>query len=188
MMESNAIVPSISDMLRKSAASSEYLYMLIDTAQDPRIYPALVNSPHTRCCLFSEEQISDDVKAVSPFVVKIKRCDDFVSWCLREGLLRNWMVFFSSPQIHVSELRLHFKRYALAQTPDGKRYFFRYYDPRVLITFIAACDPKERQALFRQCRTFWIPQMVEASGVQWVQIAADGQQTILNNLTELRVA
>lgn len=172
-------------LLKNSAVGNECLYMILDAAHDPRIYPALEKSVHTRCCLFSEEQVANEVKAAAPFLVKIKRLDDFIGWCLREGLRHHWMVFFASNEVHVSELRLHFKRFSLAQTPDGKRYFFRYYDPRVLPIFLAASEQRERQEFFRHCRAFWIPTHDPTGETQLLQIEADGRQVLLQSLAEI---
>lgn len=185
MAHANRSVPAIYNLLKDVTETSDYLYMFIDAAHDSRIYPALCASIHTRCCLFSEEHISEKIKSVSPFLVKIKRLDDFVSWCIREGAHRNWMVFFASNQVHVSELRLHFKRYSFAKTPEGKRYFFRYYDARVLPTFIASSADRERQEFFRPCRAFWIPQLTSQNTVQLLQLEANGRQTVLQDSGEI---
>lgn len=166
--------------------------MFIDAAHDPRIYPAIAGSSHTRRCLFSEEHITDDIKAVSPFLVKIKHLDECLNWCLREGLHRHWITFFASDQGHVSELCLHFKRYSIAHTPDNKRYFFRFYDPRVLPSYVASQSQGERADFFRACRAFWVPQTTQQNRVQPLQIEADGRQSIVCSpvevLSKLKVA
>lgn len=111
--------------------------------------------------------------------------------------MRNWMILLSSNQVHVSELRLHFKRFSIAQMPDGRRYFFRYYDPRVLPAYLRASNQNERDDFFRQCSTFWIPERAPGGQLQLRQINADGSQKLLQDaaqsfteakLTETRVA
>lgn len=192
MTDMREILPVVSRLLQQSATQAQYLYMFVDAAQDSRIYPKIQNSINTRCCLFSEDHISDEIKSVSPYLMKIKIVDDFVEWCLREGLLRNWMILFSSTQVHVSELRLHFKRFSLAQTPDGKRYFFRYYDPRVLPPYLLASTHNERDEFFRECSAFWLPERAPGGQLQLRQINADGSQALLQNaaqpLVETKVA
>lgn len=184
MTVTGEIFPVVNRLLQQSATQAEYLYMLLDTAQDPRIYPKMQNSINTRCCLFNEDHISEEIKAVSPYLIKIKSVDDFVDWCLREGLVRNWMILLSSNQVHVSELRLHFKRFSIAQMPDGRRYFFRYYDPRVLPAYLLASNQNERDDFFRQCSTFWIPERASGGQLQLRQINADGSQKLLQDAAE----
>jgi|GEM_PF-1911482 len=169
------------EFLSAANNSHEWLYMIIDCAQDARIYPALSKSLHARCCLFTEEQISDTVKAVAPFLVKIKTMDEFVRWCIGEGLHRHWMLFFTSADLHVSDLRLHFKRFSLVQAPDGKYYFFRYYDPRVLAVFLAESEQRERVDFFRHCKKVWLPQSLPEGGFQFLQLDVAGTPVVLHN-------
>lgn len=169
------------DFVKTANTQSQWLYMLIDAAHDCRILPALENSKHARCCLFNEEQVSRAVKNVSPFLIKIKSIDDFMMWCLQEGLHRHWMIFFTSPEVHVSELKLHFKRFSLAYSPDGRRYFFRYYDPRVLPVFLASSDLRERTDFFRRCTKIWVPQISSSGCIQFLQLDATGATQILDN-------
>lgn len=37
----------------------------------------------------------------------------------------------------------HFRRFLQVKGADGKRYLFRFYDPRVLRAFLASSPPKE---------------------------------------------
>lgn len=169
------------DFLKTISNTEEYLYMIIDCAHDTRILPALAKSLNSRCCLFNEENISETIKAVAPFLVKIKNIDEFVSWCIDEGMHRHWMIFFTSADQHVSDLRLHFKRFSLANTPDGKQYFFRYYDARVLPVFITSCEQREREDFFRHCRTVWAPQVSPEGDTQLLQLDVTGATQVLLN-------
>lgn len=173
------------EFLASANDGNQWLYMLLDAAQDRRILPALENSLHTRACLFSEEQISSELKAVSPFLVKIKKIDAFVMWCLSEGLHQHWMIFFTSPEIHVSELKLHFKRFSHVNSTDGKQLFFRYYDPRVLPTFLAVSDQRDRLEFFRRCKKIWVPQVSPTGVVQFLELDAEGGQKVLDNQRSL---
>ena len=166
--------------LRAAAEDDQWLYMLIDAAHDTRIFTALEECLHTRACLFSEDYVSAALKSASPFLLKIKTIDDFVMWCLQEGVHRHWMIFFTSPEIHVSEMKLHFKRFTYALGPDGKQYFFRYYDPRVLPIFLTAGDQRERKEFFRRCKTVWIPQVSPDGNIQFLQIDSECTPLMIN--------
>ena len=169
-------------VFRASANNQEeWLYMIIDCAHDSQIYPALIKSLNTRCCLFAEEQISDTIKAVAPFLVKIKTIDEFVTWCLFEGMHRHWMVFFTSADIHVSNLRLHFKQFSFVFSPSGKQFFFRYYDPRVLSAFLTSSDQRQRTDFFRHCKKVWIPQSPVEGRIQFLQVDVAGTQVVLHS-------
>ncbi len=167
-------------ILKSGLNAYEQLYMIIDAANDERIYPALQASTNIRCCLFSEDNVPEEIKSVAPYLVKLKNMDEAMAWCLREGLHRNWMIFFTSEQQHITELKLHFKRFSIVLTPDGKECLFRYHDPRVLPAFLIASTPQERQKFFQHIGVFQVPLHSATEGTQILQFAEDGQQHLLN--------
>ncbi|MCR6650229.1 MAG: DUF4123 domain-containing protein [Cellvibrionaceae bacterium] len=139
--------------------------MVIDAAQDERIYQIILKTQNSKCCLFSDENTSATIKAVAPHLIKIKRMDESIDWCIREGLRRHWIVFFVSNIVHVSDLRLHFKRFSVVQGPERKQYLFRFYDPRVLPAFIAS-NEQARSEFFRHLLKIWIPQISDNGSLQ----------------------
>lgn len=148
------------DYLKQASTGDASLYMIIDCAQDARIYPEILNSMNAKCCLFSDEHVSTRIKAVAPHLIKIKHVDEAIYWCIREGLHRNWMIFLISKVVHVSDLRLHLKRFSIVQGPEGKQYLFRFYDPRVLPTFIRSIEQGQSD-FFRHVLKIWIPKISE---------------------------
>lgn len=134
------------------------LYMIIDAARDPRIFPALVASQALHVCLYSEDKVADEIRAVAPYLVRIQQLDDFINWCLEEGLHQQWMIFFTASGQHLPGLRTHFKRLAIVATEDGDRLLFRYYDPRVLSVYLPTCNQTERDYIYKSIPWFWVPQ------------------------------
>lgn len=151
--------------LKQCCGADECLYMVIDAAQDERIYQIILKTQNSKCCLFSDENTSATIKAVAPHLIKIKRMDESIDWCIREGLRRHWIVFFVSNIVHVSDLRLHFKRFSVVQGPERKQYLFRFYDPRVLPAFIAS-NEQARSEFFRHLLKIWIPQISDNGSLQ----------------------
>lgn len=151
--------------LKQCCGAHESLYMVIDGAHDERIYPTILKTRNSKCCLFSDEHTSATIKAVAPHLIKIKRVDESIDWCIREGLRRYWMMFFVSDAAHVSDLRLHFKRFSVVQGPEGKQYLFRFYDPRVLPAFIAS-NKEAQSEFFRHIYKIWIPQIPDTGRLQ----------------------
>jgi hypothetical protein len=45
-------------------------------------------------------------------------------------------------------LRMHLKDLLRVRDPDGNLLYFRYYDPRVLRTFLSLCTPEQRGQFF----------------------------------------
>lgn len=51
-------------------------------------------------------------------------------------------------QANIVTLRAHFRRFLKVRGVDHKVYFLRFYDPRVLPTFLASCNNNELAELF----------------------------------------
>ncbi|HYN40273.1 MAG TPA: DUF4123 domain-containing protein, partial [Thermoanaerobaculia bacterium] len=52
-------------------------------------------------------------------------------------------------------LRKHLRRQLIAQDGNGKRMYFRFYDPRVLRTYLRTATPPERAELFGPAESLW---------------------------------
>jgi len=48
-------------------------------------------------------------------------------------------------------MRQHFRRFITVHDESGKPLLFRYYDPRVLRTFLPTCNAKELAEIFGRC-------------------------------------
>jgi hypothetical protein len=47
-----------------------------------------------------------------------------------------------------SNLRHHLRKFLRVQDEDGRRLFFRYYDPRVLRAYLPSCTSEELDTVF----------------------------------------
>jgi len=54
----------------------------------------------------------------------------------------------------LKELQEHFRRYLQVQDSEGKKLFFRFYDPRVLRVYLPSCTRKELFTFFGPVRRF----------------------------------
>src|SRR5262249_31341801 len=53
-------------------------------------------------------------------------------------------------------LRTHLRRFLMVQLPDGERWYFRYYDPRILKIYLSNCRADELEIFFGPVRAFGI--------------------------------
>lgn len=163
--------------LLETIPKAQELYMIVDAAHDERIFAALSSSKNLHCCLFNEEHIAPELEAVAPHLIKIRHLDDFTNLCLHQGIQHNWLVLFTSSAEHIMQLRLHFKHYSLVTNERGREFLFRYYDPRVLPGFIAACTSAEREKLFAQLHDFYIPSLQADNNLVLMRISRQGDPT-----------
>ena len=58
-----------------------------------------------------------------------------------------WGVFVGA-RADLNELRTHLRRFLLLKGPEGKEFYFRFYDPRVLRVYLPSCRPSELEMFF----------------------------------------
>lgn len=162
-----------------SALSSEDCrhYMIVDAAQSQAIYPKLLEHDYTYSCLFETTQSSAGLTKVAPYLIRLKAGDDLSQWCINEGWHNHWGILFSVANKNLAQLRIHFKRLNFVKTEEGKKLFFRYYDPRVLDAFLSTCLPDERDFAFKNIDSFWLP---FESGDQIIRYSPDGSREVVD--------
>jgi pSer/pThr/pTyr-binding forkhead associated (FHA) protein len=123
--------------LRKMPA----LHAILDAARDPEILPRLKAS-RTQFASLYEERDGDELATYGPWLAKVPPDSAFLEDLVREGWGRSWGVYLMSG-LSFPELRRHLRQFLLAKLPDGRQVCFRYYDPRVLRTYMPTCTPEE---------------------------------------------
>jgi hypothetical protein len=53
------------------------------------------------------------------------------------------------------------QRFLMVALPDGRKAYFRYYDPRILRTYLPNCHPAELRAFFGPVQSFAVPDAEE---------------------------
>jgi len=62
---------------------------------------------------------------------------------------------FVEARATLDALRGHFRRIQVVEVPDGRRMYFRFYDPRVLGPYVASATAPERAELFGPVEAYW---------------------------------
>jgi len=128
------------------------IYVIIDTARAPLIYPKLAESNNRKACLLMGEQ-ARKLAAVAPYLVQLKENDLLSQWLLNQGWKKSWGVFAESAAPFV-QLRNHVRSFYRVTDDTGKQLFFRYFDPRVLRVFFPTCDPQQLCNMFGPVRRY----------------------------------
>jgi hypothetical protein len=125
-----------------------YLYAILDAARDERIYPGLQRLAATEeiLCLY-QGRAGTEMATVAPYLVCLGTSDRAFDWIWEEGWGGSWGIFLWS-LVSPTQLRQHFRRGTMVRTEDGQRLLFRFYDPRVLRTFLPSCDAVQCRELF----------------------------------------
>ena len=99
---------------------------------------------------------------------------DFVAFWLQHGWDRAWGILLRSDRT-LDEVRRHLRQFLRVQMPDGRFALFRFYDPRVLPTYLRHCTRDELALWFAGVRAFRVP---AASGQRYSEFSFDGGRLI----------
>ena len=147
------------------------LFAVLDAAREPAILDLLKSSPMIRCqSLFAGEK-GASLAAVAPYLVEVERRGRWLEDLTDAAWSRSWGVFLSSA-LDFDGLRRHLRRFLLAKGPGNKQYYFRYYDPRVLRSFLPACNAEELKAFFGPVQSYFAEGETAESGVRFTLAGA----------------
>ena len=139
------IVEAISSFLFKEDGTNPFA--ILDGASVPGLLDKLYGPERPEFeCLYAGE-LKPDLAEVAPYLVRLQPDSEFTTWVLEQGWGKHWGIFALSPA-DLREMRHHFRRFLTVHDPSGKPLLFRYYDPRVLRTYLPTCNPEELSTLF----------------------------------------
>jgi hypothetical protein len=136
---------------RKAAAeievdSSLKTFLILDAAKmRDRIEEAKrFNGEHE--CLYKGEA-AETLHHVGPWLFSYPQPSIFSDWYLANMGNQNWGILIQSTASFKS-IYLHLKKFLLIKTEAGEKLYFRFYDPRVLPTFLETADEIQLSTFF----------------------------------------
>jgi hypothetical protein len=123
------------------------LFAVLDATRDAlSILGLLRASGEEYQCLYEGTQ-AQVLEAFAPYLVRLTENSKLLENVIASGWGKNWGIFAVSGADFQS-VRRHFRTFLMVNGPDGKRLYFRYYDPRVLRTYLPTCDAAETKFIF----------------------------------------
>ncbi|MEM6594851.1 MAG: DUF4123 domain-containing protein [Pseudomonadota bacterium] len=122
-------------------------YLLVDASCDPLI-PHFAGSFNEEVrCLF-DGQAFEDLAEVAPWLISLERFGDAWDWYVENGWGNNWGIVILT-RLPLAKLKSHFKKFIKAEDEDGETYFFKFYRPEHLNTYLPIFDDDQRQRFLR---------------------------------------
>ncbi len=121
-------------------------YAIIDGAACEGLLDRLDEFQPEFCCLYAGE-IEADIEEVAPYLIRLEHDHPFTLWLLESMGNKPWGIFCKAPST-LRELRKHFRKFLIVKGPEGQNLYFRYYDPRVLPTFLPTCEADQKTDFF----------------------------------------
>ena len=95
----------------------------------------------------------DELESVAPYLFAYTGETDFAKWLYTNGWGKSWGVFIESGAT-IEEAFNHLKKFIYLKTSDGKDFFFRFYDPRVLRKLLLKYDAEKLKDFFGPVKRF----------------------------------
>lgn len=128
-------------------AQSGSLFAILDAAREPPQVLERVRACGLPCATLYEGPQAETIEDFGPFLIEAPKDSPFLESLLADGWGRSWGVLLTS-KASFAEVRKQLRRFLIVQSPEGKRLYFRYYDPRVLRVFLPTCTPEEATDFF----------------------------------------
>lgn len=124
------------------------LYMIVDAARDPGLYPGLLaREEETDMRSLYQGDTASELAEVAPYLVRLTRGGAVADWLVGEGWGRGWGILLLADD-DIDAVRRHFRKFTIVNGESGAAYLFRFYDPAVLGSFLPISDEAQRAALF----------------------------------------
>ncbi len=130
-----------------------HTYAILDGASVPDLPNKLYEMAPVNICLYQGE-LPPDLVYVAPYLVHLSPGTPFTDWLLTECWGKHWGIFAQSP-MSLTGMRKHFRLLLTVYDDQGKPMLFRYYDPRVLSSFLKTCNQDELEIIFGKVKYYF---------------------------------
>ena len=139
-------------LLRVLRKEFQPLYALLDAANEPDVFKFLVESKEEYESLF-EGARAKTLAHFAPYLVRVPPKSPLLKLLVEKGWGKGWGLYLTCDR-PLKEVRTHFRQFLMANLPDGRQVYFRFYDPRVLRLYLPTCLPEESSQFFGLVKYF----------------------------------
>jgi hypothetical protein len=144
---------SLDELRERIANEPGSVYAILDACDEPRV-PQKVSELGDCAVSLYRGWAEEQYWAIAPYLVVVD--SDLLDWIVENLRDDPWGIFVVA-QCDLTALRKHFRRFLLVKHPDGRQMYFRFYDPRVLPSFLGSCTAEEAQQFLGPVQWFCVP-------------------------------
>src|SRR5579864_786672 len=137
----------------KNLADTGYLYAILDSCDEPLVPPKMQELGEEKALSLFKGGAQESYWAVAPYLAKVDA--GLLAWIAENLDGTPWGIFVFS-KTDLPALHKHFRHFLIVQLHDGKQWFFRFYDPRILTTYLPSCNAAELKQFFGPVRGFGV--------------------------------
>lgn len=142
----HATVAAAGPALARLTTTADPLYAVVDASRSLRIRVLLRESPAVARNLYDGVE-ADAYADSAPYLVPLDPAGLLLQDLVHEGWRQRWSTFLTAPKsLAPDDVRRHLRKFLRVQLErTGEVAYFRFYDPYVLRSYVAACTPAERR-------------------------------------------
>lgn len=139
MSEHIRTLPVTLDDLRQ-LADEQRLYAVLDACDAPAIQAKVGELGSSRALCLYRGEVAPEILEVAPYLVKLDEA--LLQWLVETVWREPWGIFVVT-ELEPEAVRKHLRKFLMVKDEAGESMYFRYYDPRVLPTFLSSCRRDE---------------------------------------------
>jgi hypothetical protein len=133
---------------------SRNIWMILDCARDQKqIFRFILGCHLDYRCLYSGT-LHPALEMAAPYLLQLDVDSQETRRLIELSWGNSWGVFLKS-ETSLNSLRRHLREFLIVKDSKGRRMTFRYYDPRVLRTYLPTCTAEELRTVFGPIECFW---------------------------------
>jgi hypothetical protein len=140
------LTPVIAKLLELLRERFQPLYAILDAARDPLVLAVLFQCDQEYQSLYEGPE-GEKLSVVAPYLLQLPRNSPLLDVVVRASWGKSWGVLLTSDS-PFADVRKHLRHFLMVELPEGKKVYFRFYDPRVLRVYLPTCTAEETRTFF----------------------------------------
>ena len=142
---------SADDLKEVIGSEARSLFAILDACDEPRVPDKVQELGNDLAVSLYRGAAQRDYWSIAPYLVIVD--EPVLDWIV-ENLWKDPWGIFAVADASLEDMRKHFRKFLLVEGPEGDELYFRYYDPRVLPTYLATCVVEEVGEFFGDLECF----------------------------------
>jgi hypothetical protein len=132
----------------------DFLYAMVDSARSPELVETARKTKGIVVKSLLVGPLGDAISEAAPYILAMTPDSPFMEkWAGHFGGSAGILLVTPAD---LDTLFEHLRDIYVAKTEDGEKYYFRYYDPRVLRVYLPTCTREELGHFFGPIRAFYV--------------------------------
>jgi hypothetical protein len=140
---------------RQLMEEGQHVFAILDACDSNVIADKVHEKSQTSIVSLYKGKAEREFSAFAPYVTLCSF--DTITWIEQNLYGTNWGYYLvTATNCNLQTMRDHLRNFLMVSGPEGQKLYFRFYDPRIILPFLAASDSNQRKAFFGPCELFLV--------------------------------